>query len=120
MKFLIRNVTVFLLVFTIVSLPFIAFAQSDGKIINPLGQSGPQTVPAFIELLLKRVIQIAFPVIALAIIYCGFLFVSAQGNPAELEKAKSSLLYTLIGAAILLGAWALAQLITSTVTSLGN
>lgn len=89
------------------------------KIVNPLEGAGINSVQGFIEVLLKRVIQIAFPVIALSIIYCGFLFVMAQGNPSEIEKAKSALLYTLIGAALLLGAWALAQLIASTVTSLG-
>ena len=56
--------------------------------------------------------------VALAIIYCGFLFVSARGNTEKLTKAKEALLYTVIGAAILLGSWAIAIMISETVLSL--
>ena len=82
---------------------------------NPLGTSGPQTIPAFIQLILIGIIKISLPIIALAIIYSGFLFISARGRPDELTKAKKALTYTLIGATLLLGAWALAQLISDTV-----
>ena len=64
---------------------------------------------------LIAVIKIGIPVIALAIIYSGFLFVSAQGNSEKIKKAKDAILYSLIGAAILLGSWAIAQLISNTV-----
>ena len=89
-----------------------------GKILNPLGTTGPNSIPVLIEKILVGVIKIGLPVIALAIIYCGFLFVKAQGKPTELKEAKGALLYTLIGAAILLGAWALARMISATVLSL--
>ena len=56
--------------------------------------------------------------VALAIIYSGFLFVAARGNSEKLTKAKDTLLYTIIGAAILLGAWAIATMISSTVLAL--
>ena len=36
-------------------------------------------------------------------------------NSESIKKAKESLMYTLIGAAIILGSWALAQLISDTV-----
>ncbi|MEI7810279.1 MAG: pilin [bacterium] len=88
---------------------------TSGKICNPIAQT---SIQGLIKNLLIGVIKIGIPVIALAIIYCGFLFVQARGNPKELETAKRSLTYTLIGAAILLGAWAIAQLISETVLSL--
>jgi hypothetical protein len=56
----------------------------------------------------------------LAIIYCGFLFVKAIGKPEEIKKAKDALLYTVIGAAILLGAWTIAQLISDTIIEIGK
>jgi hypothetical protein len=56
----------------------------------------------------------------LAIIYSGFLFVFARGNSEKLGKAKDALLYTLIGAAILLGSWAIAEMIQATVTGLST
>jgi hypothetical protein len=93
---------------------------SDGtgintKILNPLGVNGPQTIPDFIKKLVEIVLYVGIPIIALAIIYTGFLFVQAQGNSEELTKAKKALMYTLIGGALLLGAFVIAQAIGSTV-----
>jgi|SRR3989344_7955534 len=86
----------------------------DVKIENPLG---PKLVdlPSFMEALLDIVLKIGVPIVALAIIYTGFLFVSAQGNSEKLTTAKKALMYTLIGAALLLGAWMLANAIVGTV-----
>lgn len=89
--------------------------DATGKICNPIDA---ESVQGLIKTILEGAIKIGIPVIALAIIYSGFLFVKARGNPKEIETAKSSITYTLIGAAILLGAWALAQLISDTVLSL--
>ncbi len=97
-------------------LPVASFAQgSSVKLENPITTS---TVNEFIRVILVGVIRIGMPVVALAIIYCGFLFVAARGNSEKLTKAKDALLYTIIGAAILLGSWALAQLISETVRAL--
>jgi hypothetical protein len=60
------------------------------------------------------------PIIALAIIYSGFLFVAARGNAEELKKAKSTLVYTLIGAALLLGCLVIANAIKGTVDTITN
>lgn len=108
--------------------PIVSFAQpfgtnppdsnTQGKIVNPLGANGPDSIPAFIQKLLEGMLRIGIPVVALAIIYCGFLFVAARGNTEKLSKAKDALLYTLIGAAILLGSWAIAILISETVRAI--
>jgi hypothetical protein len=86
------------------------------KIVNPLGETS--SIPKLIHDILEGAVKIGMPIVVLAIVYCGFLFVSAQGKPESIEKAKSALLYTLIGAAILLGSWAIAQLIVDTVKGL--
>lgn len=118
-----RNWQKFILVsFTLFS-PVISFAQGNvpapcstsGKICDPITQT---SLTGFIHDLLIGILKIGTPVVALAIIYCGFLFVSARGNPEEIKHAKESLLYTIIGAAILLGSWALATLISNTVLAL--
>jgi hypothetical protein len=51
-------------------------------------------------------------------IWTGFLFVKAQGKPAEIEKAKKSLIYTSIGTIILFGSWAIANVIQNTITQI--
>ena len=71
----------------------------------------------FVNSILEVVMKIGIPVAAMFIIYSGFLFVKAQGNEAELTKAKSAFTYAVIGTAILLGSWLLATGIESTITS---
>ena len=79
---------------------------------NPLGVD---TLQEFLVKFLEILIQIAFPFIVLAVIYTGFLFVKAQGNPEELKVAKNAFLWTVIGALLILGALAVSELIKATV-----
>jgi hypothetical protein len=88
--------------------------QVKTQINNPLGPS-LTTLPAFIEAILNIVLVVGVPIVTLAIIYSGFLFVKARGNPEELTKAKKTLMYTLIGAALLLGSFVRANAIKGTV-----
>jgi len=81
---------------------------------NPLGDK-ISDIPSFIKAIIKIVLYVGIPIIALAIIYTGFLFVKAQGNSEELTIAKRNLLYTLIGAALLLGAFVIGEAIVKTV-----
>ncbi len=55
--------------------------------------------------------------IVLMIIFAGFQFVIAQGNPTKIEDAKKTLFFAIIGSAILLGSWAIAEIIKNTVTA---
>jgi hypothetical protein len=50
----------------------------------------------------------------------GFLFLTAQGDEAQLTKAKKAFLWACIGTAVLLGAWLLATAINATIQSLGG
>lgn len=109
-----------LFIFTlIVSFPKLYAATcvpSAGKICNPVPKI--TSIPNLIQTILEGALKIGFPIVALAIIYCGFLFVSARGKPEEITKAKGALSWTLVGAAILLGSWAIAKLISATVLAL--
>lgn len=87
-------------------------------IANPI--SGVEDIPQLIEAILNFVLIIGVPVVALAIIYSGFLFVTAQGNSEKLTTAKKTLLYTLIGAALLLGCLVITKAIKGTVDCLGT
>ncbi len=84
---------------------------------NPL-PSGISNLPDFLAKLLDFVVRIGTVVIVLMLIYVGYLFVVAQGKPGELENAKKALLYTIIGALILLGARVIAEGIAATVQAL--
>lgn len=119
MKFIKKNLFIIILLAVILSVPFFALAQdivdTSPTIVNPIKA---ENINSLIKQILEGVIKIGIPIVALAIIYCGFLFVQARGKPEAIKKAKDALIYTLIGAAILLGAWAIAQLISDTVLAL--
>ena len=124
MNFIKKNWQKLILAIYVLIIPVVSFAvdvngvpcDKSGRICNPL--STTSTIPDLIRNILQDALKIGIPVVALAIIYCGFLFVSARGNSEKLTKAKDALLWTLIGAAILLGSWAIANMISSTITAL--
>ena len=123
MRFGQQNLVNLLLIFLLAVLPAVSLAYGHnvacnpegGKICNPISAT---TLQGFIKTLLEGILKIGMPLIALAIIFCGFQFVAARGNSEKLTKARQSLMYTLIGAAILLGSWAIAKLISETVFSI--
>ena len=132
-KNLVESLSRVILVSFLILVPVLSFAQvgqnpptypvgqnppaDAGKIVNPLGP-GTNSIQDFIHTLLTGALRVGIPIVALAIIYCGFLFVSARGNAEKLSTAKSALMYTLIGAAILLGSYAIATMISGTVLAL--
>ncbi|MBI4136184.1 MAG: hypothetical protein HY481_01370 [Candidatus Vogelbacteria bacterium] len=92
--------------------------SSGAPITNPLGSINE--IKDLITKILDIVIQIGLPAIALAIVYTGFLFVKARGNEAELTQAKTTLFWTVIGAAVILGAFVIQTAIEGTVAELGR
>lgn len=123
MKFIKKNLITLIAIFFLALLPMSmthAAIGNTGTITNPLGPNGPTSIEGFLVKVLDGAIKIGTPIVALAIIYCGFLFVKAQGNPEEITKAKEALMYTLIGAAILLGAVAISKLVVETVTTIAS
>ncbi|HUO50255.1 MAG TPA: hypothetical protein VMU25_01665 [Candidatus Paceibacterota bacterium] len=91
--------------------PVIAFGQ---QLNNPTKFND---IPSFLAAFLKAVVQICLPILTLWIVYAGFLFVVARGNPGKLADAKRNLVYVLIGAFFVLGAWMLATLLGATVSN---
>lgn len=85
-------------------------------LINPL--KGGTSLESFLNNILDFVIRIGAIIVILMLVYVGFLFVTARGEPAEITKARTALLWTVVGALILLGAKAIALGITATVQAL--
>ena len=90
------------------------------KIGNPFSKVGPDgnLGDLLYAILDNAVIPLGGIIVVLMIIYSGFLFVTARGNEEQLKVAKRSFTYAAIGAAILLGAKAIAIAIQSTVNAL--
>ncbi len=86
-------------------------------LINPLGASG-STLEGFLGSILDIVIRIGTIVVILMLVFVGYKFVVARGDPGEIKAAKDNLLWTVVGALILLGAKAIAIGIEATVKAL--
>lgn len=98
-----------------ISTPSIVRDYEGASLKNPLGDGNINDIPTLVEKLLGIVLVVGVPLIALAIIYAGFKFVTAQGNPEKLKEAKDTFVWVVVGAAILLSAYAIAQGIKSTI-----
>ncbi len=86
------------------------------KLQNPLGSV--DNIPDLIAKILEIIMKISMPIIVIMLIYSGFLYVKAMGKPEEIKKAHQTLLWTVIGAAVILGAWTLAEAISGTINQL--
>lgn len=124
-------------------LPFTAEAQSNSATPGPsnsgtpgLGNSGTpspgavrsftlnnplnfRTLSDFITAILNAVIKIGIPIAVLFVVWAGFKFVTAQGNPEELKSARKNLVWTLVGIGIFLGAALIAEIIRQTLRTIG-
>lgn len=87
----------------------------NGRIPNPLGSDVNNLIDLVKVLLTKIVLPIGVVVVVFMVIYTGYKFVMAGGNPKEIEEAKRMLLYVLIGSAILLGSVVIADAVRTTV-----
>lgn len=94
---------------------FIPLVALGAELYNPIGTT---SLTQFLTTLLRLVAQIAFPVIVLFLVYVGFLFITAQGNPEKLKEARNYFLWAIVGALLVLGAHALALAIEETVSRL--
>lgn len=91
---------------------------SNVTLINPLNAG--TSLGSFLLNILQFVVYIGSIVVVLMIVFVGYKFVAARGNPTGIEEARTMLLWTVIGALILLGAEAIAQGICATVQALSN
>lgn len=71
----------------------------------------------FVAAVTQTAVKVLLPFVVLAFIYSGFLFVKAQGNEKELEDAKKAIIWSVVGAFILFGAWGFAQIIKTTIST---
>lgn len=122
MKKIISSVLIVFVLFS--AIPNISLAAQPGGsnvggITNPLGPNG-KDLPTFMASLLRVAFLIGTMVAVFFIIYAGFLYVTAGGDPGKIKTAHSTLLYAAIGTAILLGAQVIADVIKNTVTQLAS
>jgi hypothetical protein len=80
---------------------------------NPLAFNSLQE---FILAILNVIIVIATPIVVLFIIFAGFKYVTARGEPGKIKEATQALTYAVIGGVLILGAVAIAEIIKDLVS----
>jgi len=78
------------------------------QICNPLKA---KTLIALIKDVVDIIMQIGLVVAVVAIIWAGFLYVTAQGSEEKVKKAHSIFLWTIVGVAIILGAKVIVEVV---------
>jgi uncharacterized membrane protein len=101
---------------TVAFLPVVASAQSE-ELKNPI--TAP-TFEGFLTSLVAGVQIILVPFIVVFIIYAGFIYVTARGNPEAITRANKALLYAIIGGVIVAGAQAIIAIVGDTASSFKN
>lgn len=84
------------------------------QIQNPLNVS---TICGLIKKLLAAILALGLPVAMLFLVYAGFRFVVARGDPGKLKNARDNLLHVITGIALFLGAWFIGQVIANTINA---
>jgi amino acid transporter len=107
-----RLLTVILFILAILLLPEVN-AASVGcnpavEICNPI-TSG--TFTEVMKNIAETAAKIGLPIVGIFMIYAGFLFVSARGSEEQIEKAKRTFFWAVIGGALVIGAFAIATAI---------
>ena len=85
---------------------------------NPLGET--KDIKSILASILNVIADIVLPIVIVMVIYSGFLYVMARGKSEAIEKAHKTLTWTLIGAAVLLGAQLIANVLIDTVSSIAK
>lgn len=88
-----------------------------GETVIELSPLDAGTLEDLIGDILRGLTFILTPIIVLAFVYSGFLFLKAQGNSSELTKAKEAFGAVIIGAILILGANLIFTVISTTITN---
>jgi hypothetical protein len=96
------------------------YADQD-SVIEPLIKNplAADSLPKLVTAILTLVYQVGLPLIIVMFVYAGFLYVTARGDTSKVTAAHNTFKYTVIGAAIVLGAAVIAKIIEGTIKSLG-
>jgi len=92
----------------LISVQSVLAATQQGTIPNPITAT---SFPCLVKTVTGAAIQIAVPLAVIAIIIAGVRFIIAgvKGSEGEITKAKTMLLWVVIGAAVVTGSFVIAN-----------
>lgn len=102
------NITAFSILYRAL---FISVYAQDCTGASPDCTPNPVQSGTFGELVTKLALiitEVSLPFVILFLIIAAFLFVTASGNAEQVKRAKTIFWWTIVGAALIVGAWAIA------------
>jgi len=99
-------------------LPVFTFAQvenNDGINFNLRNFLVVDSIEDLLVALLNIFVVVATPIIVLFLIYGGFLYATARGNVEQIKKGTNTIVYSLIGGVLIIGAVAISVIIAGIV-----
>jgi TRAP-type C4-dicarboxylate transport system permease small subunit len=107
---------IILLLLSVIPIAVFAASQNCGdKLCNPLRYD---SIEQLLPKLLDIVAQVGLVICTFFIVYAGFKYVTANGDPGKITTAHNILLWSVIGTAVLLGAKVLASILSNTVNQI--
>jgi hypothetical protein len=109
MKSPLVKITLFIALIIFISAPFVARAI-DVTIPNPLQAD---TFAELINLIIKFVFNLALWIAVIMFLIAGFVYITANGEPAKIKQAKDIILWTSVGLIVVISAKGLVALFDS-------
>jgi hypothetical protein len=97
----------------------VVYADAKDQIQKGIGVTGAGSSGSpKLETIIASIIQTMFFIIGvlavIVIIYSGFLFIVASGNPQTIQKAKTSIVYAVVGLVVAIMAYAIVGFVVNT------
>ena len=97
----------------------VVYADAKDQIQKGIGATGAGSSNGpKLETIIANIIQTMFFIIGvlavIVIIYSGFLFIVASGNPQTIQKAKTSIVYAVVGLVVAIMAYAIVGFVVNT------
>ena len=83
--------------------PSIGTVPDSGGFKNPLGKDA--TIFTILQKIIKYLIMIGAPILAIMVIYGGYLILTAGDDPEKVKGGKNTILYGVIGYIIVLSSY---------------
>lgn len=109
-----KKILVISLAFFAAGLLLLPFGASAADFANPIVGAGniQELMCRLVEVLATKLMP---PVVVLMVLWASFLFLTAAGQPAKIIQARTTLVWAVIGAAIMLLSVPLVQEVASTI-----
>jgi len=82
--------------------------------------AGSDTISGLISNITRGLVTIATPIVAIMVLIGAFQILFATGDPEKFKRGKKTILYTIIGYAIILVASGITSIIKNLLSSSGN